>query len=82
LEEEDVQILIQQLKLNSNFQIDRTWDKEEQLHKNKVAMKLLKEWIKTDKNQQSIEENCQNFEEFKKIIDAERPAGQKLYLTE
>ena len=45
-------------------------------------MKLLKEWIKTDKNQQSIEENCQNFEEFKKIIDAERPAGQKLYLTE
>jgi hypothetical protein len=55
------------------------WDREEQIRKNQPAMKLLKEHIDRLKKEQPTPEKEAAFEEFKKIIDAERPAGQKLY---
>jgi hypothetical protein len=55
------------------------WDKEEQIRKNQPAMKLLKEHIERLKKEQPTPEKEAAFEEFKKIIDAERPVGQKLY---
>jgi hypothetical protein len=55
------------------------WDREEQIRKNQPAMKLLKEHIERLKKEQPTPEKEAAFEEFKKIIDAERPVGQKLY---
>lgn len=56
-----------------------SWDREEQIRKNKPKLKLLREWMERDKHKQSTPERIAEFEAFKKTIDAERPEGQKLY---
>ncbi|ACK69767.1 hypothetical protein PCC7424_1322 [Gloeothece citriformis PCC 7424] len=54
---------------------------EEQLEKNKPAMRLLEKWMKENRemNEEAREEAREDFERFKEIIDAERPEGYKLY---
>ncbi|MBO1068902.1 MAG: hypothetical protein HEQ13_05785 [Dolichospermum sp. DEX189] len=58
-----------------------TWNQQEQLQKNQKAMSILAERIAQHKNM-SDEESLQQqefFEELKKIVDSQRPLGQKLY---
>jgi hypothetical protein len=55
------------------------WDREEQLRQNLPKMKKLREWIEETRNQAPDPAKEAAFEEFKRIIDAERPEGQKLY---
>ncbi len=67
------------LKLKSSKNHKGVWNPEEQIRKNQPKLKLLREWIeKTQKEPPSPEKEAA-FEEFKQIIDAERPVGQKLY---
>lgn len=67
-------------KLNlASYNHNGNWDREEQIRKNQPKLKLLREWM--DKRQQEAHsaEKEAEFEDFKRIIDAERPVGQKLY---
>jgi hypothetical protein len=79
LNQTEADMVRQKLKLKSNSHINGSWDREEQIRKNQPKLKLLKEWIERDKNRQETPESIAEFEAFKKIIDAERPSGQKLY---
>jgi hypothetical protein len=56
-----------------------TWNKEEQIRKNQLAIQLLRQHIERLKKELPSPEREAAFEEFKQIIDAERPLGQKLY---
>jgi hypothetical protein len=75
----EADIVKQKLQLTSNNHKNGNWNQEEQIRKNQPKLKLLKEWIERDKNRRETSESIAEFEAFKKIIDAERPAGQKLY---
>jgi hypothetical protein len=79
LTQTEADLIKQELKLKSYSHKYDVWDREEQIRKNQPKLKLLKEWIDKTKNRQSTPESIAAFEEFKKTIDAERPAGQKLY---
>jgi hypothetical protein len=86
LEPSDAQNLkiILQSNLDKNTPISThksTWNQQEQLQKNQKAMSILAERIAQHKNM-SDEESLQQqefFEELKKIVDSQRPLGQKLY---
>ncbi len=82
LEQKEADAVKQFLFSHETHQAQAGWDSEEQLSRNQPAMKLLKEWIERDKNRQPTPESEESFEEFKRIIDAERPPGQKLYSVE
>ena len=82
LEQKEADAVKQFLFSNETHQAQAGWDSEEQHRRNQPAMKLLKEWIERDKNRQPTPESEESFEEFKRIIDAERPPGQKLYSVE
>ena len=75
----EADMIKQQLAIKSNSHKNGSWDREEQIRLNQPKLKLLREWIERDKNKQSTPESIAEFEAFKKIIDAERPVGQKLY---
>jgi hypothetical protein len=80
LEPEEAVTIKQHLQAKTtSVQENGGWDREEQLRKNQPKMKLLKEWIEKTKKEQPTPEKEAAFEEFKQIIDAERPEGQKLY---
>ena len=79
LTETEAELVKQQLKLKFHNHNNGVWDREEQIRKNQPKLKLLKEWIEKLKQETPSPEKEAAFEEFKKIIDAERPAGQKLY---
>ncbi len=82
LEQKEADAVKQFLFSNETHQAQAGWDSEEQHRRNQPAMKLLKEWIERDKNRQPTPESEESFEFFKRIIDAERPPGQKLYSVE
>ncbi|MCF4967341.1 hypothetical protein CV014_09595 [Nostoc sp. CMAA1605] len=72
------------MELKENTIVNRHhsgWDKEKQLQKNQRAMELLAKCIEQHKHMSDAESSQRQefFEEFKKIVDAERPEGQKLY---
>ncbi|MBW4537492.1 MAG: hypothetical protein KME09_26495 [Pleurocapsa minor HA4230-MV1] len=67
------------IRLESNKNHNGVWDREEQLRKNQPAIELLKKRIERIKNEPPSPEKEAAFEEFKKIIDAERSTGRKLY---
>lgn len=55
---------------------------EEQLQKNQSAMKLLRGWIEEKVSEEESKQRESYFNLFKKIVDDERPPGQKLYSQE
>ncbi len=71
--------LKQHLKLQPNQNSHGSWNKEEQIVKNQPKLKLLRKRINRMKQEQPSPEKEAAFEAFKKIIDAQRPVGQKLY---
>lgn len=75
----EAKFIKQYLQLKSNQNSNSSWDREEQLRKNQPKLKLLRERIERIKQDQPSPEKAAAFEEFKQIIDAERPVGQKLY---
>lgn len=78
LQPSDAEVVKQILRLNENTP---EWDVDKQIQKNQRAMALLRQMIERDKNiskEESLERQ-EFFEEFKRIIDAERSPGQKLY---
>jgi hypothetical protein len=52
---------------------------QEQLKRNQRPLELLAKRIELHRNMEEAQQRRELFEEFKKIIDAERPSGQKLY---
>jgi hypothetical protein len=54
---------------------------QEQLQRNQRSLELLAKRIELHRNmsKEEAQQRRELFEEFKKIIDAERPTGQKLY---
>ncbi|BAZ14874.1 hypothetical protein NIES4071_67440 [Calothrix sp. NIES-4071] len=54
---------------------------QEQLKRNQRPLELLAKRIELHRNmpKEEAQQRRELFEEFKKIIDAERPSGQKLY---
>jgi uncharacterized protein YacL (UPF0231 family) len=79
LDAEEATLMKKQLKLKSIQNGNGVWDREEQLRKNQPKLKKLREWIDKMKQEAPSPEKEAAFEEFKQIIDAERPVGQKLY---
>jgi predicted RNase H-like nuclease (RuvC/YqgF family) len=79
LNQTEADIVKQKLQLTSNNHQNGNWDQEEQIRKNQPKLKLLRERIEKLKQEVPSPEKEAEFEAFKKIIDAERPAGQKLY---
>jgi hypothetical protein len=80
LEPEDAIFVKQHIPMESvSQQQNGVWDKEEQLRQNLPKMKIMKEWIEQLESQPFDPKKEAEFEEFKRIIDAERPVGQKLY---
>lgn len=67
------------LKAEASKNHNGVWDREEQLRKNQPAIALLKKRIERIKKEPPSPEKEAAFEEFKKIIDAERSTGRKLY---
>jgi hypothetical protein len=78
LNQTEADIIKQQIKIASKHQ-NNNWNQEEQIHQNQPKLKRLRAWIEKDKGKQSTSETIATFEAFQKTIDAERPAGQKLY---
>jgi hypothetical protein len=76
---EEATLMKKQLKLKSIQNGNGVWDREEQLRKNQPKLKKLREWIDKMKKEAPSPQKEAAFEEFKQIIDAERPVGQKLY---
>ncbi len=74
----EADLVKQKLQLTSNTH-NGSWDREEQIRKNQPKLKLLKEKIEKLKQEIPSAEKEAEFEEFKRIIDAERPLGQKLF---
>jgi hypothetical protein len=79
LTETEADLVKKELQVKSDNHNNGVWDREEQIRKNQPKLKLLKERIERLKQETPSPEKEAAFEEFKKIIDAERPAGQKLY---
>jgi hypothetical protein len=79
LDAEEATLMKKQLNLKSIQNGNGVWDREEQLRKNQPKLKKLREWIDKMKQEAPSPEKEAAFEEFKQIIDAERPVGQKLY---
>jgi hypothetical protein len=79
LNQTEADIVKQKLQLTSNNHKNGNWNQEEQIHKNQPKLKLLRERIERLKQEVPSPEKEAEFVEFKRIIDAERPAGQKLY---
>jgi hypothetical protein len=79
LDIEEATLMKKQLKLKSIQNGNGVWDREEQLRKNQPAIELLKKRIERIKKEPPSPEKEAAFEEFKKIIDAERSTGRKLY---
>lgn len=75
----EVTILKQYLPLQSSQNINGSWDPEEQIRLNKPKIEKLRKRIERMKQEQPSPEKAAAFEALKKTIDAERPAGQKLY---
>ncbi|YAF97654.1 MAG: hypothetical protein AB3A66_08355 [Nodularia sp. CChRGM 3473] len=84
LELSDAQSLKKILELDQKKITDLSqsgWDKEQQLQKNQKAIALLAKRIEKHHNmsEEEAREREELFEEFKQIVDAQRPPGQKLY---
>jgi hypothetical protein len=84
LESSDAQALKKFLSLDKENKMsngESGWDKDKQILKNKRAMELLAKRMEEHKNMSDTEslQRQESFEEFKKIVDAQRPPGQKLY---
>ncbi|BAY31814.1 hypothetical protein NIES2107_37000 [Nostoc carneum NIES-2107] len=84
LELSDAQALKKALELDQDKAVstdESGWDQEKQLQKNQRAMAILRKQIEENDNMSDAEslQRQEFFEEFKKIVDAERPEGQKLY---
>ena len=79
LNQTEADTIKQQLKQQYPSYLNDSWNQEEQIRKNQPKLKLLREWIEKDKTKESTPERIASFEAFQKTIDAERPAGEKLY---
>lgn len=83
IEASDALALENLLQLNQNQPQEPNTSKweEEQLKRNQRPLELLARRIELDRNmsEEEARERQEVFEEFKRIIDAERPPGQKLY---
>ncbi|NJL52014.1 MAG: hypothetical protein HC930_06945, partial [Hydrococcus sp. SU_1_0] len=79
LDSQEAITIKERLKLESKHDKNGVWDREEQLRKNQPKLRKLREWIDKMKQEPPSSEKETAFEEFKQIIDAERPIGQKLY---
>ena len=60
------------------------WDRAAQIQRNQAAIALIQARIQKDQEMTEEEENqaSAEFEEFKQIVDASRPPGNKLYTHE
>ena len=69
------------LTLKEKLQEYPEWDREEQIKRNSRALKKLDARRKETMNMSDGEAKAREeaFEEFKKIIDSNRPVGAKLY---
>ena len=54
------------------------WNPVQQLERNETAMRKLQEIIDRDKDKSYSPEAQSSFEEFQKVVDEQRPIGQKL----
>ena len=79
IDSKEITILKQHLPLQSSQNINGSWDREEQIRLNQPKIEKLRKRIEKMKQEQPSPEKAAAFEAFKKTIDAERPAGQKLY---
>lgn len=82
LESSDAQALKKALEIDKAVSTDESgWDQEKQLQKNKRAMEILRKQMEEHDKMSDVEslQRQEFFEEFKKIVDAQRPPGQKLY---
>jgi hypothetical protein len=79
LNQTEADIVKQKLQLTSNNHKNGNWDREEQIRKNQPKLKLLRDRIERLEQEVPSHQKEAEFVEFKRIIDAERPAGQKLY---
>ncbi|MBD2199025.1 MULTISPECIES: hypothetical protein [Calothrix] len=81
LDAQAVKKLLQLDKDNTVSNHQSGWDKEEQIRKNQRPMELLAKLMEEHKNMSDTEslQRQELFERFKKIVDAQRLPGQKLY---
>lgn len=71
--------LKQLLKSSPRARVFATRTEVEQLQRNLLAAEKLRAIIDRDRQQQPSIEAAEFFEEFKQIMDANRPVGSKLY---
>lgn len=56
--------------------------REEQIQKNQKALALIQSWIDEEVSEEELEKSRETWERVKKIIDEQRPPGQKLFSQE
>ncbi|BAZ09905.1 hypothetical protein NIES4071_17190 [Calothrix sp. NIES-4071] len=80
---EDADIIRKFLNLgNTSYPNEKpAWSMEEQLRRNVPRMVALEKYMERNKNMsdEEAQQRQEFFESFKQTVDAERPAGQKLY---
>lgn len=58
------------------------WNREEEINKNQGVIELIRSWLAEEISEEEKKEREEHFERFKKIVDSQRPPGQKLYCEE
>lgn len=56
--------------------------KEEQIQKNQKALTLIQSWMNEEVSEEELQKSRETWERVKKIIDEQRPPGQKLFSQE
>lgn len=56
--------------------------REEQIQKNQKALALIQSWIDEEVSEEELEKSRETWERVKRIIDEQRPPGQKLFSEE
>lgn len=56
--------------------------REEQIQKNQKALTLIQSWINEEVSEEELQKSRETWELVKKIIDEQRPPGQKLFSQE
>ncbi len=71
-------------QLNLKLKNYRDWDRDEQIKRNRLALKKLEErrMRRSQITDEEEKEKTEFFEEFKQLIDSFRPPGAKLYSEE
>lgn len=56
--------------------------REEQIQKNQKALTLIQSWMNEEVSEEELQKSRETWERVKKIIDEQRPPGQKLFSQE